>query len=490
MKIVTIFLLLIFTSGAALAWEPPIGIPAPDFGIGESHNLYAGMAGYEDAGNGPYTHYIDNTAVCTDTDNPNGTAENPRCSMPTTLAAGSVAEIHGGPYGGRDTTWNLNGTQSQPVFVRGIGPNNKALFSGSSSRVIAISGSYAVVEYIEVTNDSAVEITSSDHVALRHSHIHDHQGKGNIVGINGGSSYIVIYGNEVNNNGQIPSTKDHHGVYTFANTDHIWIVDNHIHHNSGDGIQFCHNCVDRGNGPSNIFIGRNHIHDDEENALDFKEFIGPVIVSQNVMHGYLSSPNSNGDAVRVNDEGSQGEIWILFNTIFDSRLGIEPSRSDADVYIIGNVIFDIGSAAVGQDADYVINNTIYDVPTAIGAGEARSNIVFNATTALGGDVGSCSHNLVQSGSVENGCTNTINADPEVIIGAQGNVIGLQETSPAIGAGYGDHAVFALFQSQYGINIRFDANGMPRPVGQPWSIGAHEVLDSVPPMPPGDLTVTP
>ncbi|MCP4543855.1 MAG: hypothetical protein GY832_42620 [Chloroflexi bacterium] len=50
-------------------WEPPIGIPRPEFGITETHYMYEGQTydydgtprPYKDAGNGPYTHYIDNT---------------------------------------------------------------------------------------------------------------------------------------------------------------------------------------------------------------------------------------------------------------------------------------------------------------------------------------------------------------------------------------------------------------------------------------------
>ena len=58
---------------SACSWVPPIGIPKPTFGIEESHWMYAGQPGYLDAGNGPYTHYVDNASpASTDTSNPNG----------------------------------------------------------------------------------------------------------------------------------------------------------------------------------------------------------------------------------------------------------------------------------------------------------------------------------------------------------------------------------------------------------------------------------
>ena len=97
---------LVTAAPVAADYTPPIGIPAPSFGINESHTMYAGQyyaAGgfnYRDAGNGPYTHYADSTDPnATDMGNPYGTAATPRASLPIgTLAAGSVVEIHGGPY--------------------------------------------------------------------------------------------------------------------------------------------------------------------------------------------------------------------------------------------------------------------------------------------------------------------------------------------------------------------------------------------------------
>ena len=80
-------------TGTAVAdYVPPIGIPAPPFGINESHTMYAGQwypAGgftYRDAGNGPYTHYVDNThPSATNTSNPYGTATTPSVRRATRL---------------------------------------------------------------------------------------------------------------------------------------------------------------------------------------------------------------------------------------------------------------------------------------------------------------------------------------------------------------------------------------------------------------------
>ena len=111
-----IFLLTVFVFPAqqpaleAAAWEAPIGIPTPPFGITEAHTMYAGstfdytqggtvadprgVAPYGDAGDGPYTHYVENSlpncsgnpAPCsTDSNNPYGTPSRARVSVPLDL---------------------------------------------------------------------------------------------------------------------------------------------------------------------------------------------------------------------------------------------------------------------------------------------------------------------------------------------------------------------------------------------------------------------
>ena len=476
--------LLVFI-GQANAWEPPIGIPAPPFGIEESHQMYAGQSGYSDAGNGPYTHYVDNSGSCSDSGN--GSPGNPRCTIPETLSAGSVVEVHGGPYAnGRELQWQMNGTAARPVFIRGTGANNKPVFFDSKLQFF---GSYAIVEYIDADETDIEWPGPSDHIALRHSHVHDHPGTGAVVD-NESGNYTVIYNNEINNHGEIPSAVDRHGVYSGRGSHHVWIVDNHIHHNSGDAIQFCHDCVTSGNGPANVYIGRNHMHDDEENAIDLKEFIGPVIISENIIHSYSTGPFSgHGEAIRINDEGNQGAVWLLFNDISDANTAIQPDSSDADVYNIGNIIHDINDLGIGGDADYVINNTFYNMLYAVTDGETKNNIIINiANIAVDDGATGCSNNLIDQSSVRANCTSTARGDPMFIFDVNNRLVGIESNSAAIGVGLSDHPVYQLFQSNFGIDIRVDANGQPRPVGASWSAGAHEVLSGVRPMPPTNLTV--
>ena len=65
---ISLSIVLLSVPFSVLAYDPPIGIPEPSFGIDETHRMYEGQffaAGgfvYRDTGNGPYTHYVDSTA--------------------------------------------------------------------------------------------------------------------------------------------------------------------------------------------------------------------------------------------------------------------------------------------------------------------------------------------------------------------------------------------------------------------------------------------
>ncbi len=122
----------------------------------------------------------------------------------------------------------------------------------------------------------------------------------------------------------------------------VWILDSLIHHNSGDAIQFCHYCVKAENGgPGAVYISGNVMHSDEENAIDMKEFTGPVMFSNNELYNYWPLGFSgSGEAIRVNDEGSQGEVWFIRNNIHDNKICMNPDDSAATSYAVDNVCTD------------------------------------------------------------------------------------------------------------------------------------------------------
>lgn len=341
-------------------WIPPIGIPRPEFGVDESHRMFAGKkfkAGgfdYKDAGYGPYTHYVDNTHKgATDKDNPYGTPDRPRRSIPTDFPAGAVVEIHGGPYGtprGRRVRLKINsqGTAAAPVFIRGANRNSRPRFFRTSA---SAQGSYLIIENIHGMGLGTAQ--GAHHISFRHNE----QTPSNA----GNCDHVVIYNNHIHDMGD--RLKDHDGgsmgVNVLSNSNRVWIVDNHLHHNGDDDIHGGH----RGKNIHNVFVGRNELHHARENALDFKA-VNDVIISQNRMYSYRAHCSSGGDAMRINDEGSQSNVWIIFNEIFDSRLGIAPYQCASRPHVIGNVIYDCDTALT-CGSETVINNTFFDVGTGI-----------------------------------------------------------------------------------------------------------------------------
>lgn len=473
---------------AEAQYVPPMGIPAPSFGINESHQRYAGQTyaaggfAYRDAGNGPYSHYVDRSVACTDSGNLYGMASSPRCSIPSTLTAGSVVEVHGGPYS--HTSINAAGTAALPVFVRGVSSTQRFTSSGVN---LMLSGSFLIVEYLDHTGGFVAlsgELGAAD-IALRHSYIHDHPtGTGSFVRLNG--TRVVAYDNEVARNGGT----DRHGFGVANGASNVWILNNHSHNHSGDSIQFCHQCVP---GPSNVYIGGNEFHDDVENAVDLKATPGPVVISENHFYNYRSSPTSNGDVIRVNDEGAKGEVWILANRIHDAVLGINPDNARTQgVFVIGNVIWNISGSAIGRDSTIVLNNTLYNVGVGIADGDdVRNNIIMNASmTAIATAVGTCSHNLVfGGGDVASACTNGTTGNP-LLVNASAGDFRLQAGSPARNAGTVASS-YQTFLTKYGRSIAFDLDHRPRPQEDTWDLGAYEFgtgpttpTPSAPPTPTG------
>ena len=114
-SLVTILLSFALT-GAALAYQAPIGIPAPSFGIDEvSPATPVGWPSSE-ASN---AYYIDKTsALATDSANPFGFPDKPRLTLPRgVLPAGSIIEIHGGVYAGADLYLSCAGTPGNPCWI-------------------------------------------------------------------------------------------------------------------------------------------------------------------------------------------------------------------------------------------------------------------------------------------------------------------------------------------------------------------------------------
>ena len=417
-------------------WQPPIGIPMPEFGIFETHYMYEGQTydfsldpargieTYPDAGNGPYTHYVDNTHPnATDDNNPYGTEERPRVTIPydgldsshhyiVPLQPGDVMEIHGihdlkqirlnGWLDGYLFTGG--GTSEKPAFVRGSEPNNPAVITTNQPDGYGNSlvGSYIILENF-VFNNSRLGLSGSNS-AIRNSEIYNvERVNGRAVSISGAKDF-VFYNNNVHHNwGTWPDgTKDMHNVVVVGHSERVWVVDNELHHASyrmdgtiaatgGDGIQVMGSGDDPSIWPSKIFIGRNDIHHNTENSVDIKRSHN-VVISQNEAYGDGRAPYSS--ASMINHEQANN-TWFIFNKIHDARVGIRPEEALGAAFIIGNVIYNIkypvtsgtiygnfvGGVWVRIVETHIIGNTFYNVtggaliPQSIGDCTIINNLV-------------------------------------------------------------------------------------------------------------------
>jgi hypothetical protein len=298
-------------------------------------------------------------------------------------------------------------------------------------------------------------------------------------------------------------------------------VDNHIHQNGGDGVQVS-DAASAEPWPQSIYIARNVIHEDRENAVDIKQ-ARDVIVSQNLMYGYHPTSSSGGEVV-VTHDGSQ-RVWVVGNIVASSSQGIVCTGAD-QYYVVGNLIFNIahvpgdpnydpnstfrtaGILTYGTTNSSHVNNTLANVDSGISypSGTAPTKIVNNIITnllqptfhiAIGNSTAfassTMSYNLLSSPAIlkisggVSGCGNyphCMTGDP-MYADIANNSYDLKPGSPAIDAGIAD-SVYSTFQSWYGIALSTDLKGAPRPYGSAYDLGALEFAGA--PAPPKNLRI--
>jgi hypothetical protein len=386
--------------------------------------------------------------------------------------------------GGGSRTFSGSGTASSPIIFSGV---NAPVFTGQ----LTISGSYVIVENIIV--DGGIIRFNGNHLVLRNSEVRNNRGSFSKIAISAvGSSDVVMFRNKVHDNGdwQSGSENDYHGISASGSTQRVWVLENEMYHHGGDSVQVGHS---GGNSVVGLYIGRNVMHHDRENAVDLKE-VSNTVVSENTMYGYRSTGSSEGAAVVIHYCPINASI--VNNLIYDSQVGISTSSlttaCDGQTVtnrIVGNVIRNIlatgiqgwGTGKITQ----IVNNTFYSIG---GAGVDLSNansgslIENNIFASVSGNDRVVTGTVTQRNNIADG------TNPQFVNAGSGD-FRIGSSSPAVNAGI-QSVVYSGFQGVFGVSIAVDRQGQARPAGGAWDIGAYEAGGSTTsqPTPPSNLRI--
>jgi hypothetical protein len=509
---------------ARAQWVPPIGIPAPSFGITQT----APPAPNPWTSAVPGFYYVEQKAGATNANNPYGTPAKPRITIPNPIPAGSVVEIHGF-YDAAQTSPNTilaQGTAANPVFIRGVSSSARPIIR----RAWEVAGTYLVLENLEfgptpdqTTTGSVVVLAPTSHIALRHSDLHgtlDDGGLG-IENWNGGASRVdnvVIWHNSFHDNGDVNATfdQDVEGIHVGSHASYVWVVDNEMARNSGDGIQI--NATEQFKSTTHhIYVGRNISHHNKQGGFWVKQAVD-VIFSQNIAFAHRPGNSSLGHCLGA--QYAPDYVWWIYNRAYDCEYGIalfsdwQDGQTSHD-FFIGNVINNIHNTQAGLDANddwspagitvsggyerHFVNNTFYDVDSGInvaspfGSVEVKNNVIVNLSQSAGNHVNIGFGSVVGVSTMDHNLffpTPRINLDGTKYFLSTAQMAQMKSVakdplfrnpaaldfhigsnSPAAASGEASN-VYSTFQQRYGISILSDADGNPRPQASWMDIGAY------------------
>jgi hypothetical protein len=538
--------LVIMAAPAARAWTPPIGIPAPPFGLTE----VAPPTPSPWTTPVPGFYYVDeNVAGATDSANPYGTPARPRRTIPLSLPAGAVVTLHG-PYTKEHSSPNIlvsTGTATSPVFIRGA--------NATALRHWQVRGSYFIVEHLTFAapspswnQDLGLDLIGpSDHGVLRYNDVSGSLTSGG-VRIYGYSptarvTASVLYQNTIHDNGDInsPLDQDVHGVHIVSFVDTFWALENTVSRNSGSGIVVDAAGLAAQPYTHHIYVGRNTVFQTRQAGIFSKQSVD-TIISQNVAHDIIDTPWSPSKAFGF--QYAPERLWFLFNEGYNCRFGIYAGDDSGDgetgsglnQYAVGNLLHDIhhvpgaaynpntswSEAAImwaGGTNRYLVNNTLWNVDAGInvpggGTVTMTNNIIGSLLQPQGNHVFlearsttyTLQYALFQGPlrlKLPNGFftslaalqaqgqgSGSLNTDPRFVAAGDYH---LASTSPAIDHGVADR-VYQTFLTLYGLDIAVDRDGAARLQGAAYDIGAYEyggtTSTTAPPPPPppsGDTT---
>ena len=381
--------------------------------------------------------------------------------------AGDIVYIKGGTFGdidpgnpGWDTILILDeetaatGTADRPIAYIGYPGESPVLANPAARRGILLQTSGQPREYYVLANltftqsSSPLPVTGIGHRVVGNYLYDGAFDDSGTIGVNGNSNQIKILGNLLRDNGT-PDVKFHHGVYIggYGINQDIEIGWNQIQdQNGGRAVQlFGH--VDS-DFMDNIRIHDNLISGSELNNIVLggtdgsTEVLGIVYVYNNIIVG------AGDPGLRVDDP--RGTVIIQNNVLYNN--GSPGFDGNAQVYIQRA---DTGLITLQDNILHAESGQTYFL-----FGPGVGSLVFNAAN----------NNLVyNAGACPAWDTGCVNADPLFVNTASAD-FRLQAQSPAIDAGVNT-------------GITLDYEGVSRPQGRAYDIGAHEFVTGTVPLQP-------
>src|SRR5688572_7202053 len=538
MRFVTILTaaLLLSAQPTWAQWQPPIGIPAPSFGINDPQpSAPSSWSSSPSSATSGYYYVCRSCAGATDSNNTFGHPSVPRASMPTSVSAGAYIQVQGTGYslGGTQVVWSLNGAAGAPVWVVGVGNPD---CTGNQTE-LNLRGNYWIVKGLRLVNvrirtGNGSTNGGSAFVALRDTELTGWSGTGttSLIGPYTSSGALahdqVFFRLNVHDNGPYTDSYgdiDQHGIGLGGYSYNMWILDSSFTRNTGDGVQ-----INSSNGTitsltderlgHHIYVGRNTFNANWQNGFWAKD-IRDTIFSENVSVNHRVT--SYGPGVCGGAQYGPERVWFIYNTCHSNHGGIriqsDSSLHGSDMYFIGNLIYNNNlpspqSSPGGDDQAglvmrdmanrYVVNNTIWGNDGGVHCNTSPMTTFVLVNNIIGNNRNSADADLLCDTSATNttirnnifqGNRISYNHQTESLsafMTRTGFGTGSKTTAPSFtNAGAGDfslatadtaakdggisHSVYATFQSLYGLNIAVDKNGRPRPQGAGWDIGAYE-----------------
>jgi len=535
------------------AYMPPLGIPNPFIDPNISRPQRPSNWDHEIPG----YYYVD-FEKGTDSGRTYGYPAAPKKTLPRPIPPGSFIELHGRYNSGQGGVIHFEGygTSDQwqpnacgPVWIVGANENSMPLVGPLKTVVY---GKYIFIENIKF---SRLQIGSpaigfkAEHILVRNSVMRgDAKSRWNGITISGSNDAplydIIIFKNIIYNYGDINTSQDQDacGIYVSAYTGYVWILKNKVYECSGSGIFAGGQWNENPKNTHHIFIGRNEVYNVRQSGIWVKNG-EDIIFSQNYVHDIIDTSWSPSKGLGA--QYGPVRLWILFNRVERVRYGVRIASTSENrhtqIAIIGNVISDAhhiygsytggswGDAGIhiaGGDEVYIINNTVFNSDAGINISGFKkyylvNNIIANITEKAGNHI--YVENALQSTIISNCILFQIDNKVRIKWGSRlyseniqninshiSNIIisdpllksdlSLKPSSPAIDNGINpqqlDLNIFDRFFSLYDINITVDFNGVVRPQGNAWDIGAFEFKydnqndnnDSIPPESPKKLRV--